>query len=89
MSLDPTSKVAIIGGTSGIGLATARRAAERGARVVLCSCNESELQETVDQIGRSGGTAHAVVADVSSPDDTERLAAAAVMAGRSMRERKL
>ncbi len=80
MKLKPLDQqvIVITGGTSGIGLATARRAAERGARVVLCSRNESELQETVDQIGRSGGTAHAVVADVSSPNDTERLAAAAV-----------
>jgi NAD(P)-dependent dehydrogenase (short-subunit alcohol dehydrogenase family) len=70
--------IVITGGTSGIGLATARRAAERGARVVLCSRNEPELKETVAQIGRSGGTAHAVVADVSNSDDVERLAAAAV-----------
>lgn len=68
----------ITGGTSGIGLAIARRAAERGARVVLCSRNQPELQETVDQIVRSGGSAHAVVADVSDPDDVERLASAAV-----------
>jgi NAD(P)-dependent dehydrogenase (short-subunit alcohol dehydrogenase family) len=70
--------IVITGGTSGIGLATARRAAERGARVVLCSRNEPELKETVDQIGRTGGAAHAVVADVSSPDDVERLASAAL-----------
>ncbi len=70
--------IVITGSTSGIGLATARRAAERGARVVLCSRNEPELQETVDRIARNGGTAFPVVADVSNPDDVERLAAAAV-----------
>jgi len=68
----------ITGGTSGIGLATARRAAERGARVVLCSRNEPELTQTVDQIAATGGKVRGVVADVSQPDEVERLAATAV-----------
>ncbi|HEY3013245.1 MAG TPA: SDR family oxidoreductase, partial [Gemmatimonadales bacterium] len=68
----------ITGGTSGIGLATAKRAAERGARVVLCSRSEPELRDTVAAIEQNGGTARFVVADVSSQDDVERLAATAV-----------
>jgi NAD(P)-dependent dehydrogenase (short-subunit alcohol dehydrogenase family) len=70
--------IVITGGTSGIGLATARRAAGRGARVVLCSRNEPELRETVAAIERSGGAARSVVADVANQDDLERVAATAI-----------
>jgi NAD(P)-dependent dehydrogenase (short-subunit alcohol dehydrogenase family) len=68
----------ITGGTSGIGLATAKRAADRGARVVLCSRNEAELRDTVAGIEERGGRAKAVVADVSSQSEVERLAGTAI-----------
>jgi NAD(P)-dependent dehydrogenase (short-subunit alcohol dehydrogenase family) len=67
--------IVITGGTSGIGLATAKRAAERGVRVVLCSRNEAELKDTVLAIEERGGKARSVVADVSNQEDMERLAA--------------
>ena len=68
----------ITGATSGIGLATAKRAAERGARVLLCSRNEAELRDTVASIEDRGGKARSVVADVSNFGDMERLAATAI-----------
>jgi short-subunit dehydrogenase len=70
--------IVITGGTSGIGLATARRAAERGAKVVLCSRNEAKLRDTVTAIEERGGTARWVLADVANQEDVERLATTAI-----------
>ncbi|WP_417663310.1 SDR family NAD(P)-dependent oxidoreductase [Pseudomonas sp.] len=65
------NKVAVItGGSSGIGLAIAQRFAEEGAKVVITGRRELALNDAVALIGAQ---ATAVCADVSSPDDVERL----------------
>ncbi len=70
MQLD--GKVALItGGGSGIGEATARLFAQRGARVVILGRTEDELQEVVDDIQKEGGKAACVVADISNPQEME------------------
>jgi len=67
-------KVALVtGGNSGIGLATAKRFHEEGARVVIAGRNQKTLDEAVKQIGKD---ALAIRADVSKADDLDKLYAA-------------
>jgi 3-oxoacyl-[acyl-carrier protein] reductase len=71
-------KTAIVtGAATGIGRATARLLAERGARVVAAGLQPDELATTVKTIAVAGGEAVAVDADVSDPDAIEAVAAAA------------
>lgn len=64
----------ITGASSGIGLTTARLAAQRGARLVLAARNETALRELTEEIQRDGGQAVYIVADVSRPEDVQRIA---------------
>jgi len=65
--------IVITGASSGIGLATARRAAEAGARVVLVARNRQALDETVEQIKLKGGRAAAFAVDIAEEDAAERI----------------
>ena len=78
--LKPISEqvIVITGASSGIGLATAQEAAKRGARVVLSSRDEVDIQKAADGITASGGKALAVVADVGDQGSMEGLAEMAV-----------
>ena len=57
--------VLVTGASSGIGLATARMLAARGARVSLIARSAAQLTEATAAIGRAGGTAAYAVADVA------------------------
>jgi NAD(P)-dependent dehydrogenase (short-subunit alcohol dehydrogenase family) len=70
--------VVITGASSGIGLVTAKEAAARGACVVLAARNEQDLRDAVEAIRAAGGRAIHVVADVSDPQQVERIADEAV-----------
>lgn len=63
----------ITGASSGIGLATAREAARRGAKVVLAARNSDDLREVTDEIRANGGAAVSVTADVADADAVERI----------------
>jgi NAD(P)-dependent dehydrogenase (short-subunit alcohol dehydrogenase family) len=67
-------KVALVtGGNSGIGLATAKRLHQEGARVAISGRNQKTLDEAVKEIGKD---VLAVRADVSKPGDLDKLYAA-------------
>ncbi|RXZ64285.1 SDR family oxidoreductase [Pelagerythrobacter rhizovicinus] len=71
MKLKPLNEqtIVITGGSSGIGLATAKMAAEKGANVVIIARNEDGLEEASRQIRDEGGKCDYVCADVGSRED--------------------
>lgn len=73
--------IVITGASSGIGLVTARMAAKAGARLVLAARSEDALRELTNEINQAGGHATYVVADVSKPEDVQRLAREAARNG--------
>lgn len=68
----------ITGATSGIGLTTARMAAELGTKLVLASRNDKALQKLTDEINGAGGDAVFVAADVGNEGDVKKIAAEAL-----------
>ncbi|KEG38342.1 SDR family oxidoreductase [Streptomyces griseorubens] len=73
MRTDQDKVIAITGASSGIGEATARLLAGRGARLVLGARREDRLNAVVDGIMARGGTAVGVVVDVTRRADLRRL----------------
>lgn len=70
--------IVLTGATSGIGLATAREAAKRGARLVLVARNEDALKQVCDELNRQGGEAIYVVADVANEAEVRHIAEMAI-----------
>src|SRR6476646_6704405 len=74
-----TGKVVVItGASSGLGEATARYLAARGATVVLGARRAERLQALVDEITSAGGKASAVVTDVTDATQVQALVDTAV-----------
>lgn len=70
--------IVITGASSGIGLVTARMAAQRGAKLVLAARNEEALSQLAQEIRSKGGQAIYVVADVGQEEDVNYIADAAI-----------
>lgn len=73
------NEVALVtGGGSGIGRAAALRFAQEGAMVVLADKNLEGAERVRGEIEAAGAQAHAVRADVTLPEDCERMVREAV-----------
>lgn len=70
--------IVITGGSSGIGLLAAKKAAAAGARPFLISRNALALADAVEEIEAAGGEAGYAVADVGEREALQRAAEAAV-----------
>ena len=74
-------QVAVVTGAGrGLGAAMALAFAEAGADVVIAARTQTQLDEVAEQIRAVGRRAHVVVADLAHPEDTAKLAEAAVEA---------
>lgn len=70
--------VVLTGASSGIGMATAKALAAKGAKVVVAARREDRLTELVALIEAKGGSAVYQVTDVTSQAEMERLAEFAI-----------
>jgi NAD(P)-dependent dehydrogenase (short-subunit alcohol dehydrogenase family) len=63
------ANVVIVGGSSGMGLATARLAKEQGANITIASRSSEKLRQAVRQLGN----VRTVVADIVSESDVQEI----------------
>ncbi len=73
--IDFKGKTAVItGGAEGIGFSIAQALAERGANLVLCDIDETQLAQACEELSAQGVTVMSKVMDVTHFDDWEALA---------------
>jgi NAD(P)-dependent dehydrogenase (short-subunit alcohol dehydrogenase family) len=65
--------VLVTGGSSGVGEATAKAVASRGATVLCVARRRAELDRVVSEIEASGGSAYGYVCDLTDPAATDAL----------------
>src|SRR5438552_2635752 len=71
----PSRVVVITGASAGIGRATAVRLARDGASLAICGRRRDPLDAAAADIATAGGTALAIVADVTSDADMQSFVA--------------
>jgi NAD(P)-dependent dehydrogenase (short-subunit alcohol dehydrogenase family) len=81
MALLAGKTAVITGGSTGIGLATAKRFVEEGAYVFITGRRQAELETAVKELGDN---ATGVQGDVSKPEDLDRLYTAVADSGRRL-----
>src|SRR5688572_23291156 len=68
----------ITGASSGIGLATARAAAARGAKLVLAARSDAALEHVAKELCEGGAQAVAITCDVADRAQVDAVARAAI-----------
>lgn len=66
--------VLIVGGSGGIGSATAKKFGEAGSKVVLAARNKAKAEDVAKEINDAGGEAYAIETDATDPGSVKRMA---------------
>ena len=81
MDLGLKNKSALItGGTSGIGLAIAKRLGQEGCKVIVCGRDESRLDKAIEDLKSMGLQAYGFLADICKPDQVASLVKSTISA---------
>ncbi len=70
-------RIVVTGGTTGIGRATIKRLAERGARIVTVGRDPDALKQALDSFSGLAGEVHGIAADLGTREGVEALFAEA------------
>ena len=82
MDLGIKGKVAIVtGGSRGLGRQAALSLASEGCHVAICARGDERLRETEEEIKALGVNTAAVVADITEPEDAQRIYETALSLG--------